>query len=379
MHGGLKDRLMQPRSLTIIQCNASLEVIHSHLVRAAHLDEGTDWAISYPAWVSERVIRTDFWTFVLPGCDTRPEYGEVVDRIQQTLSNLRKTIRFAMYSRIHLVVSDLSWLMNNVLLTTLSRFCRRHKIEFALSLLDEGSVLYTGARFGLRRSLRSAAKYMYLRLHGLPASLILPGNVDYFNPLCGRIYCLHSQLLKVPGTVAVEEIRTELLESVYGDVIPALPCPPRSCLYLSQPLYKLVGADRQLAVVRSCIARLSAEGIKSFYYKPHHADLPFWCELIEKECGLRQLEFRESVPIELLASRCTADVVVSHSTSALLNLRRYGYKGRVLAYGLPQLRGSFREQSQYDSFLHMLNRMDGVEMIDADDGVVPKIGAACDR
>ncbi len=359
---------MQPRSLTLIQCNASLEVIHSHLVRAAHFDdEQSDWAISYPEWVSARAVKSELWTFVLPSCDTRPEYGEVVRRLRQSLANLKREIPLEKYSRIRLVVSDLSWLMNNVLVTMLSQLCRRLGIDFGLSLLDEGSVMYTGVRFGLRRSLRSVAKYLYLRAHRLPATLILPGNVDYFHRLCDRVYCLHPQLLTVPERVALEEIRTDLLESVYGDVIPALSCPPRSCLYLSQPLYKLVGKDRQLAVVRSFVARFSSEGIKAFCYKPHHADLPFWCQLLEKECGLRPLDFRETVPIELLASRCTAEVVVSHSTSALLNLRRYGYGGRVVAYGLPQLRGSFLEQYQYDSFLQMLRRLDEVEMIGAED------------
>jgi hypothetical protein len=209
-------------------------------------------------------------------------------------------------------------------------------------------------------------KYAYLRLHGLPALLIHRGNTDHLHPLCKRVFCLHPELLNLQQHVESARIDTDLLEPVYGNHLPSLDFPAGSCLYLSQPLYKLVGVERQLAVVRSFMEHLRPQGISHFYYKPHHADLPSWCETIERECGIKQLAFREMVPIELLASRCAAEVIVSHTTSALMNLKVYGYHGRVIAYGLDQLQASFSETSQYEDYCRTLRSSGGVELINAE-------------
>jgi len=353
------------KTLTLIQCNATLEVVHSHLVRAVWREKPGDWVLAYPNWVSERAVRPEMWTKALPVGDTRPEYGGVTRRIRRNVAILDGSVQFDAYSRIDLVVSDLFWLMNNVLVAKMVHSCRSQQIEFSLSLLDEGAVLYSGTRLGLRCSLRCAMKYVYLRLHGLPALLIHPGNADYLHPLCERVFCLHPELLNLPKHVDSVKIDTNALEQVYRDRLPTLDFPPGSCLYLSQPLYKLVGVKCQLAVVRSFRERLRGQGISHFYYKPHHADLPFWCELLEAECGLRPLEFREMVPIEMVASRCNANVIVSHTSSALMNLKRYGYHGRLIAYGLDQLKASFREISQYEDFRRALKRLGVVEFINA--------------
>lgn len=359
--------VLQRKTLTFILCNATLEVVHSHLVRAARQDDPGDWVLVYPTWVSDRAVSPEMWTKVLAVGDTRPEYGGVIRKIRRNLAILEESVAFDSYCRIDLVVSDLFWLMNNVLAAKLARFCRSQRIEFNVSLLDEGAVLYSGTRLGLRRSLRSAMKYVYLRLHGLPSLLIQAGNADYLHPLCNRVFCLHPELLELPNHVESVRIDTSPLRQIYQDRVPTLDFPSGSCLYLSQPLYKLVGVKCQLALVRSFRERLSRQGIAHFYYKPHHADLPFWSELLETECGLRPLEFQEMVPIEMAASCCNAKVILSHTTSALMNLKRYGYHGRLIAYGLDQLQKSFREPSQYDDFVRALETLGVVEFINADE------------
>ena len=357
---------MGKSDLTLIECNSSLEVIHAHLLRAAHQHDPGDWVIAYPAWVAERLVRPAMWTKVLAVSDTRPEYGNVCHKIRENLRRLEQDISFTSYRRIDLLVSDLSWLMNNVLVARLSRLCSRHGIAFSASILEEGSVLYSGSRLGLRRSLRSWAKYLFLRVNGFPALLITPRNVDYFHPLCQKIFCLHPQFLVPPSRVSMERIDTQLLESVYDGQLVTLQLNSPSCLYLSQPLYKLVGVKRQLSVVRSFKRRLEQEGFSHFFYKPHHADLSSWCALLETECGFKALGFREMVPVEFLAARCNADIILSHSTSALLNLRAYGYQGRVISYGLQELDGSFREQSQFEDYCRALRQVGNVELLDAD-------------
>jgi len=159
-----------------------------------------------------------------------------------------------------------------------------------------------------------------------------------------------------------ERINGELLSKVYGNRIPLLELPPQSSLYLSQPLYRLVGTDRQLAVVRSLRQALLAQGITRCFYKPHHADRKEWCDLLEAECGMTPISLREAVPIEMLVPRCSAEVIVSHICSALLNLKTYGYKGRVIAYGLEELSSAFPERSQVEDYTAALRRIGDIEI-----------------
>jgi hypothetical protein len=351
------------KTLTLIQCNATLEVLHAHLVRAKHSDDDRDWILVYPEWVSSLLVLPDLWTSVIAGVDTRPEYGNAAKRLRRHLSALRSHVVFNSYQEIELVVSDLSWLMNNILVAWVSRLCSKRHIDFRLSLLDEGAVLYSGTRLGLRRTAKSVAKYAFLRLNRFPALLVHPKNADYLHRLCTHIYCLHPDLLDVPSRVTKERIHSEMLNEIYGDRIPTLVLPLRSCLYLSQPLYKLVGTERQLAVVHALREALCAQGIFQLFYKPHHADLPEWCELLEKECGFEPISMREMVPIEMLAARCDADIIVSHICSALLNLKSYGYRGRVIAYGLDQLSSAFSERSQLEDYTRALRRIGDVETL----------------
>src|SRR5690348_16712039 len=103
------------KSLTFIQCNATLEVLHAHLVRSKHRDDGRDWVLSYPEWVSALLILPELWTTVISGVDTRPEYGAVSKRLRRHLSDVCSKVELSAYREIELIISDLSWLMNNIL------------------------------------------------------------------------------------------------------------------------------------------------------------------------------------------------------------------------------------------------------------------------
>ncbi len=345
-------------------CHSPLQVLHSHLVRREHLQDRADWFLAYAEWISPLMVRPKLWTKVISVSDSRPEYGQVIRKIRTILATLEREISFSKYRSINLVVSDLYWLMNNCLVAGLARFCRRENIAFRISILDEGSVLYTNERVGLRRLLRCWAKYLYLAAHWLPGLLLHPGNVDYYHPLCRRVYCLHPELLKPPDGVPVDRIEATATWELYGDASGGFRFPPKSCLYLSQPMYKLAGMELQREIVCAMQRQLQAEGIQHFFYKPHHADRPSWTERLERECGMEPLIMQE-LPIELLASRCDASVIVSHSCSALLNVAAYGFRGRVIAYGLNRLRGAFRETAQFEDFVSVLRRVGGVELVDA--------------
>jgi hypothetical protein len=348
--------------LTLFQCGASLEVLHAHLVRAAHDGEAGDWVIAFPEWVPPLVLRQEMWTKQLAVADARPEYGHAADKIRKNLETLANEISLASYRQIELVVSDLFWLMNNVIVAWMVRFCACRKIQFRLSLMDEGAVLYTGTRLGMRRTLKSLAKFVYLKLHRFSALWIRPGNADYLNPLCTKVYCLHPNLLDLPRHVEVERIDSAWMAVVYGSNQAKIPLPPGSCLYLSQPLYKSIDMERQLEVVQESRSYLQKQGIIHFYYKAHHADVPEWLGRLESECRFQPLALQDRIPVELVARTCGADIVLGHSTSALLNLRVYGYRGRIISFGLQKLRAA-SEESQYHYYLSALKKLGQVELV----------------
>lgn len=347
--------------LILFQCGASLEVLHAHLVRAPYQGEASDWVIAFPEWVSPLVLRQEMWTKALAVADTRPEYGHAAANIRKNLEILTNEITLNSYRQIELVVSDLFWLMNNVFVAWMADFCASENIHFRLSLMDEGAVLYTGTHLGMRRTLKSLAKFLYLKFHGFPALWIHPGNADYMNSLCTKVYCLHPNLLDLPRDVEMERIEPRTMAEIYGSNQAEIRLPAGSCLYLSQPLYKYVGADRQVAVVQESKVYLQKQGINHFYYKAHHADLPDWTALLERALGFQPISFQGQVPVEFLARACDADVILSHCTSALLNLRAYGYPGRIICFGLEKLRIS--EKSQHKEFLKAARELGHVEVV----------------
>ena len=348
--------------LTLFQCGASLEVLHAHLVRAAYQGEAGDWVITFPEWVSRLVLRQEMWTKALAVTDTRPEYGHAASKVRKNLETLANEISLASYRQIELVVSDLFWLMNNVFVAWMVHFCRSRNIHFRLSLIDEGAVLYTGTHLGMRRTLKSLAKFAYLKLHRFPALWIHSGNADYLNALCTKVYCLHPNLLDLPQHVEMERIDPGWMAAVYGSNQAEIQLPVRSCLYLSQPLYKSIDMARQLGVVQESRSYLQKQGMIHFYYKAHHADLPEWLGRLEKDCSFQPLALQDRIPIELVARTCGADVVLGHSTSALLNLRAYGYRGRIISFGLQKLRAA-SETSQYQHYLSAVKKLGQVELV----------------
>jgi hypothetical protein len=381
---GLDQKMTSRRkAATIFLCSSPLQLIHAHLIRHNYLaGQDSDCFLFYEGPVSKQLLVTKMWSSVTELITSKRAHGNAQRNIASNLKAIFAEVHWDRYSSIELIISDLYWLMNNVAVAAISRMCRVSKKQFSFSILDEGAVLYTGDRLGWKRSMRCLGRSAYLFLNGLDTVVVRNSNADYRHPACRTVYCLHPALLRVPSHVPKIPIDPGRLDEVYRHGFGELRVEPRSALYLSQPVYQTLGIARQAELVRASRDVLRRQGIVNFYYKPHHFDSEEWRNTVQTEIGFSPIPNGHGLPVEVWAKSCNADVIFGHFSSALLNMRAYGYQGRVVGCGLKQVSGVFLENKQFLEYLDVLARLGTVEMLDPFeprmDGILAP-GAVLDR
>jgi hypothetical protein len=353
------------KAATIFLCSSPLQLIHAHLVRHNHfVAQDSDCFLFYEGPVSKQLLVDKMWTSVTGLTTSKRTHGNAQRNIVSNLKTIFAEVHWDRYSSIELIISDLYWLMNNVAVAAISRMCRVSKKQFSFSILDEGTVLYTGDRLGWKRSVRCLWRSAYLFLNGFDTVVVRNSNADYRHPACRTVYCLHPALLRVPDHVPKVPIDPERLDEVYKHGFGELRVEPRSALYLSQPVYQTLGIAGQADLVRASRDMLTRQGIVNFYFKPHHFDSEEWRNTVQMEIGFSPIPNGHGLPVEVWAKSCNAEVIFGHFSSALLNMRAYGYQGRVVACGLKQVSGVFVENKQFLEYLDVLARLGTVETLD---------------
>jgi hypothetical protein len=350
--------------LNIFLCSSPLQIVHSHIVRYCYFQDGSgDCILFCEPPVDERLVRRNVWRTANTLAPTKREYGSAVRNIRHNLQTILREVDFRRYGSVHLLVSDLFWLMNNVTVATLARECKARGVVFSFSILDEGALLYTIGRLSWKRKFRCWGRSLYLAANGLQTVIVGQSNADYRHPLCRAVYCLHPQLIAVRANFPVLPIQPHHLADVYGDDLGRLDLPEGSCLYLSQPLYSRIGIAGQAELVSACREMLAGQGIRNFYYKAHHFDRQDWLEVLESQ-GFHRISTSRSFPVEVWARACNAEVIFSHFSSALLNLRLYGFEGRVAACGLGHVKAAFLELQAFLEYRVALERLRTIEVLD---------------
>jgi len=353
------------KAATIFLCSSPLQLIHAHLVRHNYLAaHDSDYFLFHEGSVSKQLIVDKMWTSVTELTSSKRAHGKAHQNITTNLETIFAQVHWDQFSSIEVIISDLYWLMNNVAVAAISRMCRVSKKQFSFSILDEGAVLYTGDRLGWKRSIRCLGRSAYLFLNGLETIVVRNSNADYRHPACQTVYCLHPAFLRVPDHVPKLPIDPERLDEVYNHAFGDLRVEPLSALYLSQPVYQTIGIAGQAELVRASQDMLRRQGIVNFYYKPHHFDSDEWRKTLQQEIGFSPIPNGHGLPVEVWAKSCNAEVIFGHFSSALLNMRAYGYQGRVVACGLKQVSGVFLENKQFLEYLNVLTRLGTVEMLD---------------
>lgn len=351
-------------TVNVFLCSSPLQVLHAHLVRKQYLWNAGDCLLFLEPPIDRRLIVPEFWQQVIMLESSRREIGGASGRIERNLNVMRQSIEFARYDSVHLLISDTFWLMNNVALAAFIRQSAKRNKEFWFSILDEGAALYTSAKLDVKRSFRSLARSVYLLAHRLPSVIICEENSDFRHALCRAAYCLHPALLTPTSNVVPSRIEPTGVPAIYAGVFDQPGLPSQSSVYVSQPLYGRIGLHRQFDLVLKACGWLKTQGIKHLFYKSHHFDSEEWRTVLETKCGLQPLPDASGLPIELWARTCNASVIFSHYSSALLNLRAYGFPGRVIAWGLEQVKGAFHESAQFMAYKALLDALGTIEQIE---------------
>jgi hypothetical protein len=353
------------KKVTIFLCSSPLQLVHAHLVRhdlpSSPYD---DYFLFYEGAVSKLLIMEKMWSATTKLVTSKRALGSSQRNISSNLEAIFAAVHWGLYSSVHLIISDLYWLMNNVAVASLSRRCRKAKKQFSFSILDEGAVVYTGDKLGWKRSLRCLGRSAYLFLNGLETVVVTNSNADYRHPSCQGVYCLHPSLLRVPPEIPKVRIDPRGLEEIYTNGFGELRLLDRSALYLSQPVYQTLGIKRHSELVCASRDMLRLQGVTHFYYKPHHFDSSEWRETVENKLGFLPMPNGHGLPIEVLSRNCNAEIIFGHFSSALLNLHAYGYQGRVIACALKQVSRVFLEKQQFLEYLDVLARLGTVESLD---------------
>ena len=87
-------------------------------------------------------------------------------------------------------------------------------------------------------------------------------------------------------------------------------------------------------VIVEMLEYFKLKGYSKFYVKPHDADRSDWLSKLSQKYGVEIFDLLQSVPVESFASTLQCGVIVSICSSALLNLKLFGYRGHVVSFGI---------------------------------------------
>lgn len=264
-------------------------------------------------------------------CSTRLEGQKTIaHNLRAPLSNLTGAVS--------LWVSDILWPMNNAIYTELLRSDMLHRVNF----FDEGIVLYWQERLSLYSRLRERAKFIILS-ERLKVQFTAPaGRPFYDNRLNGEVYALHPKLLTPNEKVRPLEIDlgrvaglTATLEDRTGAVADAeLNLQAGSALVLSQPHYRIADGGKFKSLVGGLAQQLRQRGHDRLYVKLHPSEGIDLFDQFYRDYGFEVAFAGMKSPIEAILQNLPAScTLASYNSSALLNARKFGFKGQVLSYG----------------------------------------------
>lgn len=276
------------------------------------------------------------WDTVIVAHYARPRIDPLTKNIRLNLHAIDQLIAQYQPQTLKLYISDLYWVSNNVIYAHL---LKRFKQNFSCALFDEGCVLYTKQYLLMRDRLRSIAKWLSLKLCGLPYQVLHTSSFDQNNIRIKTIYCYHPELFDHGRQCKSTALHPEKIHS-FLDQLTRLQAPKNlqmgTLLFLSQPYFHHMSFAKLRIIMQNFCDYFLAQGIKTFYVKPHHLDHPEWSKILHDEFHFKPYPGDAAIGIEATARYLDFEYIAAFSSSALLNLQKFGYQGKVVSYGLKQ-------------------------------------------
>lgn len=268
----------------------------------------------------------------------------------------------------NLWVSDLLWPMNNA---TYSALLYSKKLKL-VNFFDEGMVLYWLEKMPYFRLLREHIKFDYFK--NKYRALFTPPKARpfYDNRLNGNVFALQPDLLTYdefikPITINTACIRKfdEALDTgnsleTFLDNIAESP----SALLLGQPYYNITSKNKFQSLLENTTNYLHSIQCKNLFVKLHPSEGDQVFAQFYEPLGYRKALQCSQTPIEAkLHAIPEKTILISHNSSALLNAKCFGFRGRVISYGLNWISGQYYFQRRSFSKQHSLFNRSGVEVV----------------
>ncbi|GJM07319.1 MAG: hypothetical protein DHS20C10_10530 [marine bacterium B5-7] len=318
--------------LNLFCVHSPLQVVSAHCVSAQYFKEKRR-VLFCEDRAYQRCTSDAYWDDIFFGLMTRSVTHNAAKNIRANLAVIDEILQKYQPRSISLYVSELQWMCNNAIYTYLARYFTPGNLK--LSFIDEGFHLYIDTPdYSIELRRKRFLKYFWMRFHRLPCQLRSTIST-YKKENVHAVYCYHPELLESEkyknchicslSNKVIGDYSTEIgVTEKFGD--------NDSALFLSQPYYRHIPPRIFKNVLRQMKRNLS-DDVKHIFYKPHPSDSEEWMAFLEQELGFKPLPLSKDVPIELVARYLDFKCVVGISSSALLNLRKFGYTGDIISFG----------------------------------------------
>jgi|GEM_PF-2821093 len=291
--------------------------------------------------------------------DTR---SRIVSEMKENVSLIEKEIKY----QCNLWVSDLLWPMNNLAYATL---LSGNKIS-AINFFDEGLVLYLKYKLSLATYFREAVKACILRAryssYSIPARMPFSGN-----HLNGRILAIHPELLD--GVMGVEKLEIDVnkvheFSRLAGDSInhSKITHAANPLLFLSQPYHRFSSASEFEKIMSGLMKYLEQSGFTELFIKLHPSESSEEFEKHYASFGFSRVMEDIRSPIEAnVLNMPSSSTLLTFNSSALLNVKKFGFPGKLISYGLDWVEKKFPYQRKVFVKQHQLFRHVGADVVSA--------------
>jgi hypothetical protein len=266
----------------------------------------------------------------------------------------------------NLWVSDLLWPMNNL---AYSKLLAAEKIS-TLNFFDEGLVLYLKYKLSLATYFREVVKALILRARY--SSYSIPARKPFSdNFLNGRILAIHPELIGLDSGVERLEIdvtKVRDFSRLSGDSINQSKIAQASSplLFLSQPYHRFSSASEFGGMMKDLVKYLEKSGFTELFIKLHPSESLDDFRKYYSAFGFSKVLEDMRSPIEAnVMNLSSTSTLLTFNSSALLNVKRFGFKGNLISYGLDWVEKKFPYQRKVFIRQDELFRHVGAEVISA--------------
>ena len=271
---------------------------------------------------------------IIPIANTRWDRSSIPKVAIQLLEHV-------MEDEIDLWVSELLWPMNNHFYSLL----KANKKLKSLNFFDEGLVLYYNHSHNKALYLREVFKSIFFKFkygeYQIPNRDPFSGyqelrNVVAINPDVMDPNKFKSQLSIKEERLAEFFRQHPLAKKLEKSISTA----KGSSVLLAQPMYRVIGDKLFLDILTDLISYLTVNGHTDILVKLHPSEGLEEFHKYYQPLGLKTLPIGSELPFEIFLRYLSSDTtMISFGSSVLLNARKFGFRGRLVAFGLDRMLG----------------------------------------